>query len=258
MSYIHGTEPSEQQRLAELNRLTNAEFIAFLEVRPGQQVLEVGSGLGILASSVADAAANVHVTGVEYAPAQLDAAARHPRVRYIRGDAHHLEFPDATFDLVYVRYVLEHLQYPDIALAEMRRVVRPGGHVAVCENDTSLVRLDPPCPTFDRVWATFQLYQARLRGDSLIGRRLYRLCRSAGFTDITLSVQPEVHWHGSPAFAPWVTNLVGNVESARAGLIATGMAAPEIIDAAVSELTSLLSNDTASATFAWNRARAVR
>ena len=52
-TYIHGTEPSEQERLGVLNRLTNDAFIRFLAVPPGARVLEVGSGLGILAVQVA-------------------------------------------------------------------------------------------------------------------------------------------------------------------------------------------------------------
>ncbi len=258
MTYIHGTEPSEQQRLAALNRLTNAAFVDFLVVKPGQSVLEVGSGLGILAVAVADAARRVSVVGVEHSPAQIAAAADHPRIRYQQGDAHHLEFKDSTFDLVYARYVLEHLTDPEAALAEMRRVTRTGGHVACCENDTSLVRLDPPCPAFESVWSRFQEHQRRLGGDSLIGRRLYRLFRSAGFTRIELSVQPEVHWSGSAAFSPWVLNLAGNLESARKGMIASGLATTHEVGAAVAELLALTANDTGSAHFMWNRARARR
>ncbi len=100
----------------------------------------------------------------------------------------------------------------------MRRVLRPGGRVAVMENDVTLVRFDPPCPVFESIWTAFASVQQRLGGDALIGRRLYRLLHQAGFRDIELSVQPEVHWHGSPGWIPWVTNIIGNVESARAAL----------------------------------------
>ncbi len=257
-AYIHGTDPAEQQRLAALNRLTNAAFVDFLQVSRGQRVLEVGSGLGILASTVADADDDVTVVGIEYSSAQIAAAVRHPRVTYVQGDAHHLDLADGSFDLVYARYVLEHLQAPEQALREMRRVTRAGGHVAVCENDTTLVRLDPPCPAFNRVWEQFQRHQAALGGDSLIGRRLFRLFRTAGFTVIELSVQPEVHWYGSPAFNPWVVNLIGNVESARDGMVASKVVTADQIDEAVDELQALLSNNLASAHFMWNRARATR
>src|SRR5262249_13134856 len=112
-TYVHGTEPSEQERLAGLNRMTNAAFIAFLNVAPRSRVLEVGSGLGLLATEVASAAPEVDVVGIELSAAQIAAATRAPRVTLIQGDAHELKFPDASFDLVYARYLLEHVSDPE-------------------------------------------------------------------------------------------------------------------------------------------------
>jgi SAM-dependent methyltransferase len=251
-TYIHGTEPSEQDRLAALNRLTNAAFVRFLDVPAGAHVLEIGSGLGLLAVAVASTAADVLVEGVDIAPAQIAAAVRHPRVHYRQGDAHALEFPDASFDLVYARYLLEHVAMPAAVLGEMRRVVRPGGTVAVCENDVSLIRFDPPCPAFERAWDSFVRYQASLGGDGAIGRRLYRLFHEAGLGGIELSLQPEVHWYGSVGFEAWVRNIIGNLQSARRGLDAAAL------DAAVAELTALARRPDASSVFVWNRARATR
>jgi len=251
-TYIHGTEPSEQERLAALNRMTNATFVRFLDVPAGARVLEVGSGLGLLAVEVASAADGVHVVGVEQSADQIAAAATSPRVTYRQGDAHTIDFPDASFDLVYARYLLEHVSKPEVVLSEMRRVVRTGGRVAVCENDISLLRFDPPCPAFDRAWDLFLRYQATLGGDAVIGRRLYRLFHAAGLNQIELSVQPEVHWHGSPGFAGWVQNIIGNLESARRGIDETQL------DQAVAELTALADREDASAVFVWNRARGTR
>jgi hypothetical protein len=139
----------------------------------------------------------------------------------------------------------------------MRRVVRRGGRVAVCENDISLFRLDPQCPVFDSVWQAFQEHQRNLGGDSHIGRRLYRLFRRAGFTNIELSGQTENHWHGSPTFEAWIQNLIGNIESARQGLVQSGLCSSEKINAACAEVTALLQNDEASSQFMWSRAAAV-
>jgi SAM-dependent methyltransferase len=256
--YIHGTEPSEQERLAGLNRMTNAAFIEFLRVAPGSRVLEVGSGLGILAGQVAAAATGVDVVGVELSAAQIASATPTASVTFNQGDAHSLDFPDASFDLVYARYLLEHVADPERVLREMRRVTKPGGRVAVCENDVSLLRFDPPCPAFDHAWEVFTRFQSTLGGDGLIGRRLYRLFRAAGLTDVELSVQPEVHWHGSPGFAAWVQNIIGNLESARIGMLGAGVITPAALDAAVAELDGLKSDSDASAVFVWNRAKAVR
>jgi SAM-dependent methyltransferase len=256
--YIHGTEPSEQERLAGLNRMTNAAFIRFLDIPPRSRVLEVGSGLGILANDVARSAADVDVVGVELSPAQLAAARPAPRVTFTQGDAHVLDFPDASFDVVYARYLLEHVADPDRVLREMRRVAKAGGRVAVCENDVSLLRFDPPCPAFDRAWEAFIQFQASLGGDGLIGRRLFRLFRRAGFLDIELSVQPEIHWYGSPGYVTCLQNIIGNLESARRGMIAAGAIGARDLDAGVAEIEQLKARDDGSSVFVWNRAMARR
>jgi SAM-dependent methyltransferase len=247
-TYIHGTEPDEQERLTALNRMTNTAFVGFLGVTPGARVLEVGSGLGLLAVAAAAAADDVRVIGVEISAEQIAAAATSPHVTYRQGDAHALDFPDGSFDLVYARYVLEHVARPEAVLREMRRVVRPGGRVAVCENDITLLRFDPSCPAFERAWELFQRYQSSLGGDSGVGRRLFRLFHDAGLSRIELSVQPEVHWQGSSGFTAWVQNIIGNLDSARRGLDAA------VVDAAVRELTAFMRRPDASSVFVWNRA----
>ena len=64
-AYIHGTDTSEQARLALLNRLTNEPFIEFLALDEEGSVLEVGSGLGILARQVAELVPSAKVFGIE-------------------------------------------------------------------------------------------------------------------------------------------------------------------------------------------------
>jgi len=222
------------------------------------QVLEVGSGLGLLAADVASVAANVQVIGLERSSAQIAAAATAPNVRYVQGDAHSLQFEDERFDLVYARYLLEHVTKPVDVLREMRRVTRIGGRVAACENDVTLLRLDPSCRAFEGVWQLFQQRQRDLGGNSHIGRGLYRLFRHAGLSRIELTVQPEVHWHGSIAFSGWIQNVIGNIESARRGLVESGLCAEALVDEAVAELEAFSQNSDASSHFMWNRAVAER
>jgi hypothetical protein len=140
----------------------------------------------------------------------------------------------------------------------MRRALRPGGSIAVLENDITLVRFDPPCPLFEEAWRAFGELQQRLGGDGSIGRRLFRLLHAAGFSAIELSFQPEAHWYGSAAFEPWVRNIVGNVASARDALIETGLCTADLVDTAMAELSALIERPDASAGFVWNRARARR
>ena len=252
--YIHGTTASEQHRLSTLNDLTNAAFVSFLDVPAGARVLEVGSGLGLLAAAVAEANTNVTVVGLEISSEQIAAAKSAPNLTYIQGDAHNIKADSESFDLVYGRYILEHVASPAMVLREMRRVLKPGGRVVLCENDISTLRVDPPATYFERVWDAFAQAQLRLGGDPFVGRKLFRLAVDAGFRNIELSLQPEVHWSGSPGFREWMFNLEGNIHGAQDTIELMDAE----IEAAIEELRLRLQDDRASCVFAWNRAVAVK
>lgn len=257
-TYIHGTEPEEQARLSSLNRANNPLFLQFLEVEGARDILEVGSGLGILATEVARAAPNARVIGLEASAEQLARAPRAggapPNLSFVQADAHALPFEDAAFDVVYCRFVLEHVADPARVLREMRRVLRPGGRAFVQENNILINDFDPDCTAFERIWRAFAVLQSRLGGDALVGKRLFRLFSGAGFSHTKLSIQPEVHHSGQPAFEPWVRNLIGNVRSGEAALMSQGLASRAEIDAAIAELEGLIARSDASALFYWNRA----
>lgn len=260
-TYIHGTEPSEQDRLAKLNAMTNGAFVTFLRLRAADHVLEVGSGLGLLARDVAARVPGGRVVGLEHSPEQLATARRSAtavNLEFAQGDAHALPFADGTFDLVFCRYVLEHLADPVRALREMHRVLKPAGRCCAQENNIEINRFDPPTPRFDALWAKFGGLQAQLGGDAFIGLRLFRMFREAGFHGAELSIAPEVHWAGSPGFDPWVTNLIGNIRSGERALIDRGLATRAEIDGAIAELENHKRRDDASAIFYWNRATGLR
>lgn len=253
--YIHGTDPSEQERLAALNALTNEPFLRFLEVKATDAVLEVGSGLGILAQAAAERVPLGEVFGIERSDAQLSRAPTVPaNLRFLQGDAHHLPFDDNRFDAVYCRYLLEHVSDPLQVLLEMHRVVKPGGRVLAQENNILVNVLEPPCPKFEYLWQQFVHLQERLGGDALIGRKLFGLYHRAGFRRVELSIQPEIHCAGLASFRSWVVNLIGNVSGAANALQEHELADRQQIDDAVAELRALLDHSDGCAFFYWNRA----
>jgi ubiquinone/menaquinone biosynthesis C-methylase UbiE len=260
-AYIPGTTTSEQARLALLNRLTNGPFIEFLALDGATAVLEVGSGLGILAGEVAARVTHGAVYGVEYAQAQLAQArnsAAAANLHFIQGDAHVLPFRDEAFDTVYCRYLLEHVADAAEVLREMRRVLSPGGHALAQENNILIITFYPECPRFEHVWSRFAELQALLGGDALIGKKLFALFKQAGFREIKLSLQPEIHYAGTETFRPWIENLIGNVESGASELQRQGLATGEEITGAITELRSFSEREDASAIFYWNRASGVK
>jgi ubiquinone/menaquinone biosynthesis C-methylase UbiE len=253
--YLHGADRDEQARLARFNEATNQAFVEFLDLAGVQAVLEVGSGLGILTNLIAKRLPHGTVIGLESSAEHLRSAkAGAANLRFHQGDGHALPFPDNSFDLVYCRWVLEHVREPVRVVQEMRRVLKPGCKAYVVENDVTLNRLYPSTPTFDRLWSVeIPALQAALGGDAKIGSRLYALFVSAGFQNVELSIQPEVHWFGSPGFRAWVENLAAILRGASSGLIARGVER-ERIEVACKELEQLLSEPTASAIFHFGRA----
>lgn len=257
--YIHGTDESEQSRLTILNQITNKSFVDFLKLDDTSRVLEIGSGLGILATEVAKKVPNGKVVGIEYSREQLAMADDSlPNIEFIPGDAHALPFDDSYFDVVYCRYLLEHVANPARVLVEARRVLKPNGKIFAQENNILVNVLYPECPTFDFVWRKFAVLQKNLGGDALIGKKLLPLLKKAGFRDIELSFAPEIHYSGRATFRPWIENLVGNIRSGQEKLEEHNLATKEDVAKAIAELTNFMENSDSSALFYWNRAAAVK
>lgn len=91
-------------------------------------MLDVGCGAGFLSNHLTGR--GLDVTGLDASRASLDVAARHDvtgRARYVLGDALALPFPAASFDAVCAMDFLEHVEDPGAAIAEIARVLKPGG-----------------------------------------------------------------------------------------------------------------------------------
>src|SRR5258707_6602668 len=87
-AYLHGTSPAEQGRLSLLNRLMNEAAMRELAIRPGERIVDFGSGLGQLSLDMARAA-GVGVVGIERSEKQLAPAERDPLLDFRRGDVTH-------------------------------------------------------------------------------------------------------------------------------------------------------------------------
>jgi SAM-dependent methyltransferase len=169
-------------RAAGALRDARGQLAAALELRLGCSVLDVGSGVGDFLIEQATAFPGIRAVGVD-ASAALTASARERAeaadadVVFVVGDAERLDFGDGSFDRVNCSRVLMHLEHPEAAVAEMARVLGPGGRGAFWEPDFDALMIDSDDLAVSR--AVRDALTAGLRNPD-IGRRLPRLLAGAG------------------------------------------------------------------------------
>jgi demethylmenaquinone methyltransferase/2-methoxy-6-polyprenyl-1,4-benzoquinol methylase len=101
-------------------------------VRPGDRVLDAACGTGDLAIEATKQGASV--TGLDFSPRMLERARRKaPQIEWIEGDLLELPFPDETFDAATVGFGVRNVADLERALAELHRVLRPGGRLGILE-----------------------------------------------------------------------------------------------------------------------------
>jgi demethylmenaquinone methyltransferase / 2-methoxy-6-polyprenyl-1,4-benzoquinol methylase len=116
-------------------------------VRPGDRVLDACCGTGDLA--VAAARAGGDVTGLDFSERMLSRARdKAPTLEWVRGDVLALPFDDGSFDAATVGFGVRNVADLDRALAELRRVLRPGGGLAILE----ITRPHGPLALFYGLW----------------------------------------------------------------------------------------------------------
>jgi SAM-dependent methyltransferase len=192
MTYTHGHHESVLRshtwRTAE-----NSAAHLLPHLRSGMSLLDIGCGPGTITSDLALLVAPGQVIGVDASEdivSQASALAETnglSNLRFEVADLFELDYDNASFDVVHVHQVLQHLQDPVAALVELRRVLQPGGVLAAREGDFGAFRWAPADSRLD-LWMELYLAVTQRNGhDAKIGPSLLGVAQAAGFDDITVS-----------------------------------------------------------------------
>jgi ubiquinone/menaquinone biosynthesis C-methylase UbiE len=173
---------------------TAANSAAYLlgALAPGLGLLDVGCGPGTLTADLARHVPGGRVVGIDRSADVIAKAAAHAAtagvaVEFAAGDVYALAFPDAAFDVVHAHQVLQHLTDPLRALREMRRVLRPGGLLAVRDSDYSCFSWAPVDPRLERWLAIYRAVARRNGAEPDAGRFLKGWVLAAGFDSLTVT-----------------------------------------------------------------------
>jgi SAM-dependent methyltransferase len=265
--YIHGSEPGEQRRLSRLNELLNDACLAELRLQGGENMLDVGSGLGQFTRAMARTAKR-RVTGIERDAAQIaeanrqtSAAGEQGLVEFRQGDAIQLPLGPrewGSFDVVHTRFLLEHVPDPLAIVRAMALAVRPGGRVVLADDDHAILRLWPEPGGFGILWRAYMQSYTALGNDPDTGLKLVQWLYSSGLKP----VRNQWIWFGACAgedsFADKLQNTIKIIAGAREVMLTNRLIREIEFESALNELAAWGDRPDAAMWFAFSWAEGTR
>jgi SAM-dependent methyltransferase len=227
--YTIGSSAAERDRLRSQTDELREHAVALLErvgIQPGWRALELACGpRGVLELMAQRVGPTGTVTGLDINPTHVAQARQHAtslglrNVSVIEGDARRSALPAESFDLVYARLILVNIPDPEQVVAEMVRLVKPGGWVACEEADGGAMLCHPPHPAYTRLTNTFKALYRSDGADIFVGRRLPELLDTAGLADIGAEARADV----PPAGHPRRTVILDILQAMRGKIIEQGL-----------------------------------
>lgn len=231
--------------LARGRRDDTAALLNRIGVRPGWRCLDVGCGSGDVTLEIARMVGeNGSVVGIDIDPVKLDLA----RNEALKSGPRNIEFrvvdvnkwsEPPSYDLVYCRFLLQHLSQPLDLIRRMWTAVKSGGALAVEDADFEGLHCEPPNAGFEFYARTYPSTVARYGGDASLGRKLYGLFLKAGISAPRVKLVQRVDATGG-AKAMALLTLEASAES----IIDGGLATADSIQSAIASLTAFTDDPT--------------
>ncbi|HVV10858.1 class I SAM-dependent methyltransferase [Amycolatopsis sp.] len=150
-------------------------------LEPGMRVLDVGCGPGTITRGFVPVVGDGRVLGIDLCPDQFP---KESTVDFVAASAYALPVASESIDLVFAHALFEHLREPALVLREFRRVLRPGGTLALSTSDWSRAVLRPKTVNVVAALRGHYLLRRRAGGDPFAGKQIVGHVEQAGFADI--------------------------------------------------------------------------
>lgn len=209
--YVHGYSEREAIRLADqANTLTDILHHDSIW-KPGELILEAGCGVGAQTRIIASQNPDSQFVSVDISPDSVEKASQLAdslglkNVKFQQADIFQLPFETASFDHVFVCFVLEHLADYRLALLELQRVLKPQGTITVIEGDHGSAYFHPDSVEANRAIQCQVELQKRHGGNANIGRQVYPILTEAGFSGVHVSPRMVYADNSRPAMVEGFT-----------------------------------------------------
>ena len=196
--YTMGFSDEMLESMARYTAESNAAYL-LPHLRPGHRILDFGCGPGTISVGLAKAVEPGELHGVDMEESQIDiarqiaVAQRRENATFHVGDVLDLPFEDDFFDVVHVHQVLTHIPDTGDALAEVKRVLKPGGIIGCREMLCEASFTEPDFGVIGDSWGMFTDLLAANDGHPQMGKELKAHFLEAGFTNVRVSTSFDIY-----------------------------------------------------------------
>lgn len=243
-AYVHGYHRRESERLGDQAGTLIDLLHSDTGYPAGSRVLEAGCGVGAQTVALARRSPHARFTSIDVSAESVGVArlrieeAALANVQFRQADIFALPFAAASFDHVFVCFVLEHLSQPVRALSLLKDQLRPGGTITVIEGDHGSTYFHPDsCAAHQAIQCQVELQRAA-GGNPVIGRQLYPLMVEAGFEAVHVSPRTVYVDASRPDLVDGFTKrtFIAMIEGVRASAISRGLIEPARFEAGIGDL----------------------
>ena len=231
MKYVHGYDQRENIRLQDQASSLVELLHADTRYSSGSRVLEAGCGVGSQTTTLARNSPLAQFTSLDISGSSVAEAkqkierAGFTNASFQQGDIFRLPFQPESFDHIFVCFVLEHLARPVEALKCLKNLLKVGGTVTVIEGDHGSAYFYPDSEAAHKAIECQVELQKRAGGNANIGRELYPLITTAGFSAIQVSPRMVYVDSGKPQLVEGFTKntFTAMIEGVRESSLKAGL-----------------------------------